>query len=102
MKNGNNAKQVLNNGLCPAGAITLGNVILYGPGVSPDTRCPEGTFGDHERLHTEQGEILGPLYIPLHIVSGLTGLMLNGDWHGPGNLLETGPQANPPRPWPWK
>lgn len=102
MKDGNNAKQFLNNGLSPFGAITLGNVILYGPCVSPDEKCPEGTYGDHERQHTEQGEILGPFYFPLHIISGLTGLIFNWDWHGPLNFLEIGPQSIPPRPWPWE
>ena len=100
MSNGNNAKQFLNNGLVPYGAITMGNVIIYGPSVNPDEPCPEGTYGEHERQHTEQGELLGPLYFPAHLVSGLMGLILNGDWHGPANFLEIGPQSIPPRPWP--
>ncbi len=100
MSNGNNAKQFLNNGLVPYGAITMGNVIIYGPSVNPDEPCPEGTYGEHERQHTEQGELLGPLYFPAHLVSGLMGLILNGDWHGPVNFLEIGPQSIPPRPWP--
>lgn len=42
----------------PHGALALGNVILYG---SRAYGC-----ADHERVHTWQGQFLGPLYLPLN------------------------------------
>jgi len=102
MSNGKNAVQFLNNGLVPFGAITMGNIIIYGPGIAPERKCPEGTIGEHEHQHTIQGEVLGPLYFPAHIISGLIGVLWDRDWHGPHNFLEKGPQTFPPRPWPWK
>ena len=44
-------------------ALTLGNVILF----QKDTDYFAGVnIADHEKQHTFQAEILGPLYIPLH------------------------------------
>lgn len=97
---GNNGIQFTNNPLAFAGAITLGNAIVYGPGFGPDFQLPNGTVGDHERQHTYQGQILGPLYLPSNILGISAGLLFNGDAHGPANWNEVGPQANPPRPWP--
>jgi RHS repeat-associated protein len=100
---GNNAIQFPNNPLTSGGAITFGNVINYGPSLPPDSDSPESpghTTGDHERQHTHQGELLGPLYIPAAGLSLICGKILDGDWHGRHSFMESGPQMDPPRPWP--
>jgi hypothetical protein len=98
---GNNAIQFTNNPLAFAGAITLGNAIIYGPNFGPTHPLPNGTVGDHERQHTYQAQVLGVLYLPSNILGLGAGFILNGDTHGPANWNETGPQATPPHPWPW-
>jgi hypothetical protein len=80
-------------------AVTLGNVICYARDARPDTPLRNGTLGEHERQHTVQGEVLGPAYLPLHLGLGITALLRNRRWHGAANLLETGPQSNPPAAW---
>jgi len=97
----NNALEVIGHPWMLAhGAIALGNVILYGRAVRPDTPLGAGvTLGDHERQHTFQSERLGPLYLPLHLWYGLRAIRRDGRWHGPANRLEAGPLASPPRPW---
>jgi len=88
-------------------AVTLGNVIIYADSnPSLETR-------EHERQHTYQAEVLGPAYIPLHVVFQIVALAysfwdrsrsyrgLNDRVHSPANLLETGPGSDVPRPWWW-
>lgn len=88
---GYNAINFLNNPLMPDGtAITLGNAINYGKGGFP-------MWAPHEQAHTPQGEILGPAYLPLHIIDKLIHWDL-----GPSGWLEIGPYSIPPRSWPWK
>lgn len=110
---GENAIQFINNPFAFAGAITLGNVQVYGDagfdrnGQPRDMRnvimTPPGqpivTMRQHEEPHTCQGQQLGPLYLPSNILGGLTALALDGAWHGPHNWNERGPQMNPPRRW---
>lgn len=80
------------------GAITLGNVILYGTG--PNEPVPEGTIGMHEEQHTYQAEMLGPFHLPAHLVCGLWSELTTNDWHN-NNFLEIGPEdVNGPHPWP--
>ena len=57
--------------------------------------------GAHERAHTLQGEILGPLYLPLHLLGQAYSYAMTGTYHE-ANPLEIGPNSNPPRPWPWE
>jgi len=66
-------------------AITLGNVVIYGVRVAPEHPnrrlrfTPHGyTVAHEEYMHTLQGQILGPLYLPVHIVCGLWSC-----WHPP-------------------
>jgi RHS repeat-associated protein len=83
------------------GAITIGNTISYSRKCGPSRPIKGGKGAkvrDHERQHTYQGEILGPTYLPLHLINGMAGLVNNGNWHGPANALEKGPQSIPPRP----
>jgi len=98
---GNNALEFTNNPLAFLGAITLGNVINYAPGFGPTVEAPEGghTVGTHESMHTFQGQILGPLYIPANIIGGILGSIFGGDYHAPGNFMEAGPQSHPSVPF---
>ena len=73
-------------------ALTLGNVILF----QKDTDYFAGlNIAEHEKQHTFQAEVLGPLYIPLHAFYFLK--YCKKPWKNP---LERGPYStNPPRPW---
>lgn len=65
----------------PGGAMTLGNVILH-TGDDLDTACctyahraglcsePDVRLCDHERAHVFQYMALGPLFLPLYLLSG--------------------------------
>lgn len=65
----------------PGGAMTLGNVMLSTHG-DLDTLCttyahragwcvqPKTRIGDHERAHVLQYMALGPLFLPLYLLSG--------------------------------
>jgi len=65
----------------PGGAITLGNVIVH-TGASLDVQCntyahragrcqePTMRLGDHERAHVFQAMVLGPLFLPVYLLSG--------------------------------
>jgi hypothetical protein len=95
---GNNAIEFLDNPTMPLGAITLGNVIIYGKVAShPDLY---DRFAAHERQHTYQGELLGPFYLPSNLLGGGLALLRQGSWHGSLNWNETGPRRRPPVPWP--
>jgi len=95
---GHNAVEFLDcalmNRFTRSGAITLGNVILYG-------RDAHG-LGPHERIHTLQGQFAGPFYLPLHAL-GMTLSCLSwpffprlrrprrGPFHGRLNFMEGWP-----------
>lgn len=97
---GNNAIQFTNNPVGGVSAITLGNAIIYSKEDGPDVLDAKGVAtGDHERQHTFQGEMLGPLYLPSNVAGGLTALIRDGTWHGRHNWNEVGPQSAPRRPW---
>ena len=90
-----------NNPFAYAGAITLGNVEVYG-GLQPGDPSPESAFhttAAHEEQHTYQGQILGPVYIPLAALSLAAGMIFNGNSHAPASFMEPGPQQDPPTPW---
>lgn len=71
-------------------ALTLGNVILF----QQNSDCFWGIdIGAHEQQHTYQAEVLGFLYVPLHIIC----LLFFGRYKK--NPLERGPFSTPPRPW---
>lgn len=57
----------LMNFFAPGGAITLGNTILYGSRAYRLAR--------HERIHTLQGQVFGPLYLPLNLIGMLLSLL---------------------------
>jgi len=103
---GANAIQFRNNPFGGVGAITLGNTTTY----SEDPSDPESKWArynrdnaapilEHERQHTVQGEQLGPFYLPSNLAGGALALARDGDWHGPSNWNERGPQQPSPQPW---
>ncbi|OOG37302.1 RHS repeat domain-containing protein, partial [Polaromonas sp. A23] len=95
---GDNAIQFTNNPFGHLGAITLGNVQVFGG--SPNDLAADGNrMGLHEMQHTYQGQLLGPLYLPSNILGGLAGLLFGGAWHAPQNWNERGPQQHPSKPW---
>ena len=105
---GNNAIQFHNNPLMGS-AITLGNVIVYGPTTTPTdlnipfSTTPKGhTVGQEEFRHTQQGQILGPLYLPAHMAGGVGSMFRSqhpklrypvGVWHK-NNFMEIGPMQD--------
>lgn len=97
---GNNAIQFTNNPFGGVSAITIGNAEVFGNKAS--TSGPDGQpiAAPHEQQHTYQGEQLGPLYLPSNLLGGIAAEMLGGNWHAAQNWNETGPQQNPPVPWP--
>ncbi|WP_153046166.1 hypothetical protein [Rhizorhabdus dicambivorans] len=77
---GNNALQLLNSPLNIDGrAYTVGNIQIYAPGYGPERDNPDSYTGQqvnnglHEEGHTYQGQVLGPLYIPLEIAGTYLG-----------------------------
>lgn len=103
---GHNAIQFHNNPFMFLGALTLGNVISYGPRTPYNELMypnqPErGTYGDHEEQHTDQGEQLGPLYLPSNVLGLLWSVINDPGWdgHGPSNWNERGPQSCAPVVW---
>ncbi len=62
-------------GLNWVGAVTLGHVILYRPGMF-DGRVGRLVLA-HELAHTRQHDWLGPLYLPLHILAQLVSALLS-------------------------
>jgi RHS repeat-associated protein len=84
-------------------AMTIGNATVFGTGQNfqPTSLTPNyNLLGDEETQHTYQGELLGPLYLPAHILFGTAATIFNGGWHGPTNILESGPHSEIPQPWP--
>jgi hypothetical protein len=75
IKYGNNAIQFVDNPLTiRRRAITLGNSISYGRDANPERF---GAYGDlsvniglHEKAHTLQSQVLGPLFLPVYFLRG--------------------------------
>jgi hypothetical protein len=66
-------------GLSWVGAVTLGHAILYRPGVVDGPTIAARLTLAHELAHTRQHDLLGPLYLPLHILAqGLSALLTRG------------------------
>ncbi len=81
-------------------ALTLGHVIIVGERSTNTDGSPAlGTIA-HEQPHVIQGDLLGPLYVPSNLLGGTAALLLDGNWHGPTNWNEVGPQLDSPQPWP--
>ena len=107
-----NAVQFTNNPFGGPSAVTLGNATVWREDpYDPDDRywhdatgnpmLENGhTYPEHETQHTYQGQQLGPFYLPSNLLGGVNSMLHGTGWHGDANWNETGPQQNPPRPWP--
>jgi hypothetical protein len=83
----------LMDAFAPHGAITIGNVILYGRDAYE--------LAPHERVHTVQGQFAGPAYLPLNALGMLLSLLSwpirslrrprCGPFHGRLNFMEGWP-----------
>jgi hypothetical protein len=68
-----------NLGLDWVGAVTLGHAILHRPGVVDGPTTAARLTLAHELAHTRQHDLLGPLYLPLHILAqGVSALLTRG------------------------
>lgn len=98
---GNNAIQFVNvpSYYMPT-AMTPGNTITYGEDYPPGKlmRKTGNKLGAEETQHTLQAEMLGPMYLPMHIYYGAKAKLVNGEWHGYENILERNPHSNNSRP----
>ncbi len=66
-------------GLNWVGAVTLGHAILHRPGVVDGPTTAARLTLAHELAHTRQHDLLGPLYLPLHILAqGVSALLTRG------------------------
>jgi len=101
MENGRILITNLPKGIMPS-AMSLGDVNLfninYPPSSDNGVRIGVST-GIEEGLHSVQGRVLGPLYLPAHITGGLRSIFTPVDsavfpwadpWHR-NNFMETGP-----------
>jgi hypothetical protein len=88
-------------------AVTIGAAGIYprsgtdpgGPGYVTHEATGQ-TTGMEEGNHSTQNLVLGPFYIPAHILTGTLGIIGPGHgWHGDWNFLEKGPHDVPPRPF---
>jgi hypothetical protein len=56
-------------GLDWVGAVTLGHAILYSGGLLDGSDLRARLTLAHELAHTRQHDLLGPLYLPLHVLA---------------------------------
>ena len=63
-------------GLDWVGAVTIGHAILHRPGLLDEPTTASRLTLAHELAHTRQHDRLGPLYLPLHILSQATSALL--------------------------
>ena len=76
-------------------ATTLGHAAIYGRGVDPwDIGRSGYPLGYEESMHSAQGDIMGPFYIPMSLAFGLYSVVTTGDWWN--SPLEQGPHQTPP------
>ncbi|HTB57894.1 MAG TPA: DUF4157 domain-containing protein [Polyangia bacterium] len=63
-------------GLDWVGAVTIGHAILHRPGVVDGPTPAARLTLAHELAHTRQHDLLGPLYLPLHILAQAASALL--------------------------
>jgi len=63
-------------GLDWVGAVTIGHAILHRPGLLDGPTTAARLTLAHELAHTRQHDRLGPLYLPLHILSQVASAIL--------------------------
>ncbi|ARN56989.1 RHS repeat-associated core domain-containing protein [Sedimentisphaera salicampi] len=108
---GGEGPEFANNAICfdnspmmlDRAGLTLGNVILIGSNLRENEKC---VIREHEEQHTHQGEILGPLYIPLHLIDKAVWGFYKGPLErGPYGFPYGHPYSEKPKkrqPWPWQ
>jgi hypothetical protein len=64
-------------GLDWVGAVTIGHAILHRPGMLDRPTMESRLTLAHELAHTRQHDRLGPLYLPLHILSQAASAVLS-------------------------
>lgn len=81
-------------------AVTIGRYVFYAPGQHTERR------EEHELTHIPQARLLGPFYLPAHVVAqGISGGLSvvcghphTDRWHE-WNPIEWGPMSEPSVPW---
>ncbi len=58
------------------GAVTIGQAILYRPGMLDGPTTAARLTLAHELAHTRQHDLLGPLYLPLHLLAQAVSALL--------------------------
>jgi hypothetical protein len=58
------------------GAVTIGHAILYRPGMLDGPTTAARLTLAHELAHTRQHDLLGPLYLPLHLLAQAVSALL--------------------------
>jgi hypothetical protein len=58
------------------GAVTIGHAILHRPGVVDGPTIAARLTLAHELAHTRQHDLLGPLYLPIHILAQAVSALL--------------------------
>jgi hypothetical protein len=79
-------------GLDWVGAVTLGHAILYRPGMLDDGSLGARLTLAHELAHTRQHDLLGPLYLPLHILAQAASALIT---RGRATIVSRVHDANP-------
>jgi hypothetical protein len=79
-------------GLDWVGAVTLGHAILYRPGLLDDGTVVARLTLAHELAHTRQHDLLGPLYLPLHLLAQASSALLT---RGRATVVSRVHDANP-------
>src|SRR5262249_2268433 len=64
-------------GLDWVGGVTLGHAILYPRGILDGPDLPARLTLAHELAHTRQHDVLGPVYLPLHIAAQAVSTLLS-------------------------
>jgi hypothetical protein len=84
-------------------AQALGNTTHYSSRYDPNafSRAEGHTIGQHEMMHTYQGQQIGILYLPAVIASYGLSLVMNGNTHGAYSFMERGPQTYGSNNKPW-
>ena len=99
---GHNSIQFTGHNLAVS-AQALGNTTHYSTQYLPSaySRAEGHTIGQHEMMHTYQGQQLGILYIPAVAISYGLSLIMNGNTHGQYSFIERGPQTYGPNNKVW-
>jgi hypothetical protein len=73
--------------------LTLGHVVAL-----KQPRAVDKDTYQHELAHVKQHNVLGPAYLPLHILAQTWSGITSGSYRE-NNPLEYGPREKPSRPW---